>query len=86
MNKFFRKLNRILYMVSLKKSLRVLFFVLFLIPVISLSAIFIYFLYDTMLDREMKNVQTSLAQTELIFNNTLRQIRTLSHRIYIRIP
>lgn len=73
-------------MVSLKKSLRVLFFVLFLIPVISLSLIFIYFLYDTMLDREMKNVQTSLAQTELIFNNTLRQVRNLSDRIYISKP
>jgi len=56
---------------------------MFLIPVISLSVVFISFLYNTMLNWEMENVQTSLVQTEMIFNNALNQVRNLSDRIYI---
>ncbi|MCQ2591533.1 MAG: histidine kinase [Treponema sp.] len=68
---------------SLRSNIKITFTSVFLIPVLTLSLIFVVFLYKTMMDWEMKNVTDSLEQTEVTFNNTLNQILTLSDRIYV---
>lgn len=78
-NLFFNNLNKI----PIRKSIRILFLLLFLVPVIIFSTISCFFLFNTMLKREMDNVQKNLEQTELLFDNTLKQIQSLSDRIYV---
>lgn len=78
-NLFFNNLNKI----PIRKSIRILFLLLFLVPVIIFSTISCFFLFNTMLKREMDHVQKNLEQTELLFDNTLKQIKNLSDRIYV---
>ena len=78
-NHFFYKLNDI----PIRKSIRILFLLFFLVPVITVSAICCFFLFDEMLKKEMSDIQKNLEQTELVFDNTLRQIKKLSDRIYV---
>ncbi len=76
---FFYKLNDI----PIRKSIRILFLLFFLLPVIIVSSVCCYFLFEEMLKKEMSHIQKNLEQTELLFDNTLKQIRKLSDRIYV---
>jgi len=74
---------KILSRLQIKKSLAILFILLFFIPVILISFFFIFFLYNTMKDMELANVNISLSQTEININNSLNTIQTFSDRIYV---
>ena len=76
---FFYKLNDI----PIRKSIRILFLLFFLLPVIIVSSVCCYFLFEEMLKKEMSHIHKNLEQTELLFYNTLKQIRKLSDRIYV---
>ena len=69
-NTFERLLNK----VSVKKSLRILFLFIFILPVILISIVFIVFLYNTMLDSETQRVKAYMKQTEENFENSLKEV------------
>ena len=78
-NTFERLLNK----VSVKKSLRILFLFIFILPVILISIVFIVFLYNTMLDSETQRVKAYMKQTEESFENSLKEVQAFSNRIYL---
>lgn len=77
------KIQNLLNRVALKKSLRIIFFSIFLIPVIIISCFLIVFQYKTITNWEIEKVHTSLTQTEQAFTNTLSEIRSFSDRLYV---
>lgn len=81
-----KKLESLLNKVSIKKSLRIIFILLFIVPVVLISIIFIFFLYNTLLDGEMNRVKTSMKQTEESINTSLHEIQNFSDRIYLNKP
>ncbi len=78
-NTFERLLNK----VSVKKSLRIIFIFIFILPVIIISIVFIAFLYNTMLDSETERVKAYMKQTEENFENSLKEVQSFSDRIYL---
>ncbi|MCR5187778.1 MAG: sensor histidine kinase [Treponema sp.] len=75
--------ERLLNKVSVKKSLRIIFLFIFILPVIIISIVFIAFLYNTMLDGETQRVKAYMKQTEETFEASLTEVQNFSDRIYL---
>jgi two-component system, sensor histidine kinase YesM len=80
---FRQYIQRILNKISIKKSLLMIFTTIFFVPVITISIIFVCYLYNTIISWELDKMQKSLVQTEQNFDNVLFEIRNFSDRIYI---
>jgi len=65
------------------KSLIILFFCVFLIPVILICFFYVMHIYDSMKRSEMEKVRTSLQKTESEFNDALMVAKSFSDRLYI---
>ncbi len=76
-------IQKLLNKLSIKKSLMIIFTTIFLIPVVSISIIFVSYLYNTIITWELDKMQKSLVQTETNFDNVLSEIRNFSDRIYV---
>lgn len=80
---FANTFEHLLNKVSVKKSLRIIFLFIFIVPVIIISIVFIAFLYNTMLEGETERVKAYMKQTEENFENSLKEVQAFSDRIYL---
>lgn len=81
--KFFRHIEDKLSEISVYYSLRIIFCVFCLIPVILLSLTYLTFVYKTMLGWEEEKVSASLYQSSNIFSKYLDDVKEFSDKIYI---
>lgn len=84
--RYFRHLEKKLENVSVFVSLRIVFYLFCLIPVILLSTTYLSFVYKTMLKWEEEKVETSIMQSSQIFSKYLDDVKMYSDKIYINKP
>ena len=83
MNKIQTVFEKIINRISIKYSLLIIFITVFLIPFITLSIIFVSYVYNYMMDWEIHGIQTSLKATQASLNHDLAEVQLLSDRIYV---
>lgn len=76
-------LEKVLNRISLKYSLRILFFTVFLLPFLTLSSVFLSYVYNFMMDWEEESINTSLENMQKSFTHDLEEVQLLSDRIYV---
>lgn len=83
MKKISTRIFQYLYKYPASQSLRILFFSIFIFPVIIICFIYGLHLYTTTLNMEMDKVYSSLVVTESEFQESLMQAKSFSDRIYV---
>lgn len=83
MKKISTRIFQYLYKYPASQSLRILFFSIFIFPVIIICFIYGLNLYTTTLNMEMDKVYSSLVVTESEFQESLMQAKSFSDRIYV---
>lgn len=83
MKKISTRIFQYLYKYPASQSLRILFFSIFIFPVIIICLIYGLHLYTTTLNMEMDKVYSSLVVTESEFQESLMQAKSFSDRIYV---
>lgn len=83
MKKISTRIFQYLYKYPTSQSLRILFFSIFIFPVIIICFIYGLHLYTTTLNMEMDKVYSSLVVTESEFQESLMQAKSFSDRIYV---
>lgn len=76
---FYDRFNK----VPLQKSLKSVFSLVFFIPVIVISLIFVLFLYSTLKNWELQKVEQSLLQAENSISENLTSVKNFSNRILV---
>ena len=76
-------LEKVLNRISLKYSLRILFFTVFLLPFLTLSSVFLSYVYNFMMEWEEESINTSLENMQKSFTHDLEEVQLLSDRIYV---
>lgn len=83
MKKISTRIFQYLYKYPASQSLRILFFSIFIFPVIIICSVYVFHLYTSTLNMEMEKVYSSLIVTESEFQESLMQAKSFSDRIYV---
>lgn len=81
--KFFKFLQKNLYKHPVKRTLRILFFSIFFVPVCLISVFFIHYFTESLSSWELEKVQKSIEYTKMSIESSLVQVTNLSDRIFI---